>query len=293
MDRSAFGTSAAVDRAGRLWVAYAQPAGAAGQVVLQRSDDGGATLAIAGACQRSRRAGGRGRREPAEARIRHGAARSTSPGLRRPRRSSRATSASRARSTAARPGRRRPSCITTGSSSRIASSRCSSIRKGRLWVAWVDKRDLKVAEEAGRAYRGAAIYYAHSDDRGATWSGDTKLADSSCECCRIALAVNPQGRVAAMWRHVFEPNERDHAFALLGAQTPAGRARDARSLARRCVSASRPVARVRTGRHATRGLVQSGRRPGARVLRTTDEAGPERRANAAGGRDACRRRSRG
>jgi hypothetical protein len=77
-----------------------------------------------------------------------------------------------------------------------------------------------VAQKAGRSYRGAAIYYAYSDDKGATWSTDTKLADSSCECCRIALAVNPQGRVAAMWRHVFEPNERDHAFAVLGAQTP-------------------------------------------------------------------------
>lgn len=43
MDRPAFGTSAAVDSAGRLWVAYAQPAGSAGQVVLQRSDDSGAT----------------------------------------------------------------------------------------------------------------------------------------------------------------------------------------------------------------------------------------------------------
>jgi hypothetical protein len=93
--------------------------------------------------------------------------------------------------------------------------------QGRLWAAWVDKRDLKAAEQAGRPYRGAAIYYAYSDDRGATWSNDTKLADSSCECCRIALALNAQGRVGAMWRHVFEPNERDHAFALLGTSTPA------------------------------------------------------------------------
>jgi hypothetical protein len=45
---------------------------------------------------------------------------------------------------------------------------------------------------------------------------DTKLADGSCECCRIALASDSQGRVAALWRHVFEPNERDHAFAFLG-----------------------------------------------------------------------------
>ena len=43
MERSAFGTSAAVDGAGRIWVAYAQPAGQKRQVVLQRSDDNGAS----------------------------------------------------------------------------------------------------------------------------------------------------------------------------------------------------------------------------------------------------------
>src|SRR5688572_13637881 len=43
MERSALGTSASVDAAGRIWVAYAHPAGQAGRVVLQRSDDNGAT----------------------------------------------------------------------------------------------------------------------------------------------------------------------------------------------------------------------------------------------------------
>jgi hypothetical protein len=42
---------------------------------------------------------------------------------------------------------------------------------------------------------------------------DIRVADHSCECCRIALAAAPGGGVAALWRHVFEPNERDHAFA--------------------------------------------------------------------------------
>ncbi len=45
--------------------------------------------------------------------------------------------------------------------------------------------------------------------------GDYKLADQSCECCRIAVALNERGQVQAMWRHVFAPNERDHAVAVL------------------------------------------------------------------------------
>ena len=88
-------------------------------------------------------------------------------------------------------------------------------RDGRIWLAWIDKRDLTQAQLAQHDYAGAAIYYAYSQDRGLTWSDDRKLADHSCECCRIALALDPQGRVLAMWRHVFANSERDHAVAVL------------------------------------------------------------------------------
>jgi hypothetical protein len=88
-------------------------------------------------------------------------------------------------------------------------------RDGTLWVSWIDKRDLQAAQAKKQDYSGAAIYYAYSTDRGVTWQGDRKLADHSCECCRIALATDANGRVAALWRHVFEPSERDHAFAYL------------------------------------------------------------------------------
>jgi hypothetical protein len=70
------------------------------------------------------------------------------------------------------------------------------------------------------AYRGAAIYRNESRDGGQTFGPDIKVADHSCECCRIALAPTPSGGLAALWRHVFEPNERDHAFATLGGGTP-------------------------------------------------------------------------
>ena len=86
---------------------------------------------------------------------------------------------------------------------------------GRIWIAWIDKRDLSLAQAAQKEYSGAAIYYAYSDDRGGTWKGDYKLADHSCECCRIALALDARGQAVAMWRHVFPPNERDHALAVL------------------------------------------------------------------------------
>ncbi len=91
---------------------------------------------------------------------------------------------------------------------------------GRVWVVWVDKRDLEVAQQAGKKYVGAALYYAYSADHGATWRGDFKLAEHACECCRIALSVNPQGQPLVMWRHVFAGGERDHALAVLQDDAP-------------------------------------------------------------------------
>lgn len=116
--------------------------------------------------------------------------------------------------------------------------------QGVLHTVWVDKRDLEALKAKGAgsareaptpqaappagatgstrnrgpstAYRGAAIYRNESRDGGQTFGPDLKVADHSCECCRIALAPTPAGGLAALWRHVFEPNERDHAFVTFG-----------------------------------------------------------------------------
>lgn len=89
--------------------------------------------------------------------------------------------------------------------------------QGVLHTVWIDKRDLQAAPRVGTksSYRGAAIYRNTSTDGGATFGPDIKLADHSCECCRIALARDADGMLRAMWRHVFAPNVRDHAFAAL------------------------------------------------------------------------------
>ncbi|MEE9330791.1 MAG: sialidase family protein [Methylophilaceae bacterium] len=84
---------------------------------------------------------------------------------------------------------------------------------GRITVTWIDKRDLEAAKKAEKKYSGAAIYYAVSTDNGASFQIEKKLADSSCECCRIAMTTKPDGTVVALWRHVFEGGERDHMIA--------------------------------------------------------------------------------
>jgi len=89
-------------------------------------------------------------------------------------------------------------------------------RDGKLFIAWIDKRDM-IAAGKGANYQGAAVYFAVSDNRGASFGGDHKLADHSCECCRIAMLPRDDGSVLALWRHVFEPNVRDHALGVMHA----------------------------------------------------------------------------
>jgi len=108
--------------------------------------------------------------------------------------------------------------ITVHANREVITHRFDSLivdREGRVYVTWIDKRDLHAAVARKEKYAGAALYYAVSEDRGASFKGDYKIADHSCECCRVALALNPQGRPVALWRHVFEPNARDHALAEL------------------------------------------------------------------------------
>ncbi|WGS42948.1 glycoside hydrolase [Burkholderia sp. JSH-S8] len=92
---------------------------------------------------------------------------------------------------------------------------------GRIHLAWIDKRDLTAAKAAGQAYDGAAIYYAVSLDGGASFEPERKVTDHTCECCRIAMAIDPAGRVQAAWRNVFPGQIRDHALAVLPASADA------------------------------------------------------------------------
>jgi hypothetical protein len=122
-------------------------------------------------------------------------------------------------------GRTFSSPVTVHADRQVITHRFDSIAvngDGRVFVAWIDKRDGVAAAKAKQPeYRGAAVYFAVSDDRGASFRGDFKLAEHSCECCRIALLPRDDGTVLAMWRHVFAPNVRDHALAQM---YPDGRA---------------------------------------------------------------------
>jgi hypothetical protein len=88
---------------------------------------------------------------------------------------------------------------------------------GVVYVAWIDKRDLDAATAAGRQYSGAALYYTHSVDRGATFAPNRKLKDHVCECCRLAIDFDG-GVPVVFWRDVYDGTTRDHG--LLRFDTP-------------------------------------------------------------------------
>ena len=95
--------------------------------------------------------------------------------------------------------------------------------QGYIYISWIDKRDLARAEQTKTAYAGAAIYYAISTDRGKSFAFNRKLADHSCECCRVTMAIDNTAKdpVTILWRHVYPVNIRDHAIARIGLNTPA------------------------------------------------------------------------
>ncbi|HEU0188100.1 MAG TPA: sialidase family protein [Gallionellaceae bacterium] len=88
-------------------------------------------------------------------------------------------------------------------------------RHGRIFLAWLDKRDAVAAKGRGEPFSGISVYSAMSDDAGASFHANRRVAEHSCECCRIAMAVDAGGTPVIVWRHVFGKNTRDHALARL------------------------------------------------------------------------------
>ena len=80
---------------------------------------------------------------------------------------------------------------------------------GRVFAAWLDKRNVAKARAAGKAYAGAALAYAW--ENGDADFGNTAIAlDNTCECCRLGLAFAGAGRPAVVFRNIFPGSVRDH-----------------------------------------------------------------------------------
>jgi len=87
--------------------------------------------------------------------------------------------------------------------------------QGRLYLAWIDKRDKVAAEAVGKEYDGGSVYYSVSSDGGATFTPNIKVVDNSCECCRMKIEAADDGQVHALWRNIYPGLARDNAMAIL------------------------------------------------------------------------------
>jgi len=87
--------------------------------------------------------------------------------------------------------------------------------RGQVYIAWLDKRDSAAAAAKGEKYSGIAVYQAISEDEGRSFHPNTKVADHTCECCRIAMAMDTDGYPVIAWRHIYDTNIRDHALVRL------------------------------------------------------------------------------
>ncbi len=83
---------------------------------------------------------------------------------------------------------------------------------GKLFAAWIDKRNAVAAKQRGQAYAGAALAFAWLDTDGQR-VGATRIAqDNSCECCRLGVGFAGPDRPVVLFRNIFGGTVRDHAI---------------------------------------------------------------------------------
>lgn len=116
--------------------------------------------------------------------------------------------------------------LTVNDHLEVTSHRFDSMavnKKGDIYITWLDKRDLLAAKKAGKKYNGSALYYALSTNNGKSFLKNAKIADTSCECCRTAIAIDTDQLPVIVWRHIFGDNIRDHGIVKFTQRNQAGK----------------------------------------------------------------------
>ncbi|MBU3620939.1 sialidase family protein [Polynucleobacter sp. CS-Odin-A6] len=105
------------------------------------------------------------------------------------------------------------SLVRDGSSQRFPSA---LIRPdGSVFISWIDKRLVAMAKQGGEKRLGGSIAYAFSGDGGKTFQTERIANDSSCECCRIGVSLDPKGQPVVAYRAIFPGGIRDHATQVI------------------------------------------------------------------------------
>lgn len=103
---------------------------------------------------------------------------------------------------------------------------------GTVYVSWLDSSERDRMAEPDRAHQtemaghthnhgndaenelpGTQLKVARSVDGGRTFEKGVVVAEGTCQCCRTAMTVTPEGTVYVAWRHIFEDQIRDIALS--------------------------------------------------------------------------------
>ena len=96
--------------------------------------------------------------------------------------------------------------------------------QGKIYVIWIDKRDAATAKRNGQKFEGGSIYYGLYDEKTDRFTSNIKIAEHSCECCRLATALDDDDVPVVVWRQIFGKSTRDHALMHLDGKSPLIRA---------------------------------------------------------------------
>jgi len=91
----------------------------------------------------------------------------------------------------------------------------------RIYVAWLDERNIKQPEESSMANMAAGhhmesnreVFVATSADGGLSFSPNKSIATNACPCCKTSLAVGSDGRLYLSWRQVLPGDFRHIALS--------------------------------------------------------------------------------
>jgi len=95
-------------------------------------------------------------------------------------------------------------------------------KKGKVSLIWLDSREKAIAKNKGiePSYNGSAIYLATGNPSLEDLSfKNQKLAQQTCQCCRLAFAKNNSNEYSVFWRQIYGDNIRE--FALMNVDKPA------------------------------------------------------------------------
>jgi hypothetical protein len=105
------------------------------------------------------------------------------------------------------------SLVKDGSSQRFPSVLIKP--DGNIFVSWIDKRLVAAAKQGGEKRLGGSIAYSSSRDGGKTFQAERFANESSCECCRIGVALDPQEQPVIAYRAIFSGGIRDQATQVI------------------------------------------------------------------------------